>query len=78
MADLNGDKKPDIAVACYGSVSVLLNKGDGTFVVGISYAAGTEPFAVAAADLNGDGRPDLAVADQASNNVNVLINACVP
>ena len=44
-ADLNGDGKPDLAVANDGdnTVSVLLNNGDGTFAAKVDYATGIEP-----------------------------------
>jgi hypothetical protein len=82
-ADLNGDGKPDLAVASQGgaadgTVSVLLNKGNGTFAAKVDYATGSSAEAVAAADLNGDGKPDLAVANQVSQSVSVLLNACLP
>ncbi|MDI1452030.1 VCBS repeat-containing protein, partial [Polyangium sp. 6x1] len=75
-ADLNGDGKPDLAVANGSSdnVSVLLNQGNGTFAAAVHYAAGLIPTSVATADLNGDGKPDLAVANLISNNVSVLLN----
>ena len=74
VADLNGDGRPDLAVADYGgnTVSVLLGKGDGTFGAAASFAAGSVPESVAVADLNGDSRPDLAVAD-AYGGVSVLL-----
>ena len=79
-ADLNGDGKPDLAVANSDSntVSVLLNQGNGSFAAQVTYAVGADSFSVAAADLNGDGKPDLAVANQGSNNVSVLLNTCLP
>jgi hypothetical protein len=80
-ADLNGDGKPDLAVTNFGraTVSVLLNKGNGTFAARTYYSTGAGPASIAAADLNNDGRPDLAVANNsASNSVSVLLNACLP
>src|SRR5207247_9069635 len=70
IADLNGDGRPDLAVAngsYIGSVSVLLGNGDGTFGPKTDFGAGNSPEQVAIADLNGDGRPDLAVANYNSS-----------
>ena len=74
VADVNGDGHLDIVVVNYcqnssncnvdGEVSVLLNKGDGTFQAGASYdSGGTYGQAVAIGDVNGDGYPDLIVAN---------------
>jgi FG-GAP-like repeat/PASTA domain len=78
-ADLNGDSEPDLATANYldGTVSVLLNRGDGTFGPKHDYPAGVGVTAVATGDLNGDGKRDLATAnigDGATNTVSVLLN----
>jgi hypothetical protein len=76
VADVNGDGKPDLAVANYDSntVSVLRNRGEGTFAAKVDYAAGAHSWWVAAADLDGDGKPDLAVANYDGNTVSVLRN----
>ncbi len=66
VADVNGDGKPDIVVANYGSatVGVLLGNGDGTFQAAVTYDTGKfGADSVAIADVNGDGKPDLLVAD---------------
>ena len=74
VGDFNGDGKPDLAVANYGNVSVLLGNGDGSFQAAQNFVAGSAPQSVAVGDFNGDGTPDLAVANSVSNNVSVLIN----
>jgi len=75
-ADLDGDGKPDLAVANHDSdtVRVLLNTGNGTFANKVDYPTGSQPHVVAAADLDGDGKPDLAVTNSTSNTVSVLVN----
>jgi hypothetical protein len=39
----------------------------------VSYAAGTDPFAVVTADFNGDGRLDVATTNYADSTVSVLL-----
>jgi hypothetical protein len=77
IGDLNGDGKPDLIAAnecadnncSNGSVSVLLNNGDGTFQAAVTYnPGGLYAFSVAVADVNGDGKPDLLVANQCVDN----------
>jgi hypothetical protein len=64
-ADLNGDRKPDLVVTDRGSgqVSVLLNRGDGSFEDPRDHGVGPFPDSLIATDLDHDGALDLAVAD---------------
>ena len=64
IGDLNGDGNPDLATAneSANSVSVLLNRGDGTYEAKHDYETGGQPLSLAIGDLNGDGRADLATA----------------
>jgi FG-GAP-like repeat/PASTA domain len=84
IGDLNGDGKPDLVIAnsfedsddeeSSGTVSIRLNRGDGTFKPRRDYYGGAGPVAVAIGDLNGDGKPDLATADPFAGSVFVLLN----
>jgi hypothetical protein len=75
VGDLNGDGKPDLAVADLGATSLvdqlgmnpgsavagLLGNGDGTFQAAVRYPVVKGANSVAMADFNGDGKADLAV-----------------
>lgn len=85
IADLDGDGRPDLAVA-HGSldepvraVSVLLNGDGGRFGAARAYATGKEgdlrgAWSVGIGDLNGDGAKDLATANPGGHSVSVLLN----
>jgi hypothetical protein len=80
IGDLNGDGKRDLATANNGggvnTVSVLLNRGDGSFQANVDYRTGGRGgrLSVAIGDLNGDGNSDLATANESANSVTVLLN----
>ena len=80
VRDVNGDGRPDLAVANFRSndVSVLLGNGDGTFQAPRNFDTGTGPLSIAVGDVNSDGQADLAVANfdfniRGPNTVSVLL-----
>jgi hypothetical protein len=90
-ADVNGDGEPDLVVTDVGifqggaefsaegvepgGVSVLLNKGDGTFQDAVEYQPFAFPGWTAVGDFNGDNAPDLAVTRvYDGHSVNVMLN----
>ena len=83
-ADFNGDDLPDIAVvnqgidseranAEPGSVTVLLNNGNGGFVFGSTMVAGEQSIHGAVGHLNADDLPDIAVANHQGENISVFV-----
>ena len=72
VADLNGDNRPDVAVAQDDSVAVLAGNGDGTMQTAVESPAGQWPSAVIAVDFNADGRLDLAASNWLSETITVL------
>jgi hypothetical protein len=82
LADVNSDGKPDIVISnADGTISVLLNKGKGTFGTAtlITSVAALSPHlnALAIADFNGDGKLDIAAASyypgSYTNSVYILL-----
>jgi hypothetical protein len=85
MSDLNGDGKPDLAVANYSprNASVFLNTTATSattpnFAAKVDFTTGSSPSSIATGDLNGDGMPDLAVANRASNTISVFARPVGP
>ena len=78
VGDLNGDGKPDLAVANRdsGNVSILFANPSlpGGFAAAVNLDV-ANPESVAIGDVNGDGRPDLVVANGLTfGTVSVLFN----
>jgi hypothetical protein len=81
IADLNGDGKPEIMVACGGSdyLATYTNKstvGNLSFYAKVTWPVPTSsaPFKVEVADIDGDGLPDMAAANGNTNLVSVFRN----
>jgi hypothetical protein len=80
VKDMNGDGKPDLALANYGGqVSVLLNTTAqaapvSAYAARQSFAVGRGASAVTAKDFDGDGKPDLAIANQLDDTISLLLN----
>jgi hypothetical protein len=73
--DFDGDGDPDLVSAQTNSaVSLLANRGDGTFAAAVETQLGFTPFAFAVADLDGDGHLDLATGNQGAGTMAVLFN----
>jgi hypothetical protein len=77
MGDLDGDGKPDLAVASYNSstVAVFRNTSTGSvisFAPKIHYPAGNGIVDVYIGDADGDGIPDLSTTNSTDNKTSVL------
>jgi FG-GAP-like repeat len=83
IGDLNGDGKPDLAVANWAGqrdqkkgegVTIVLGDGRGGFqaMAGSPLPTGDGPGRIAIGDVDGDGVPDVVVANYTSGSVTVL------
>jgi hypothetical protein len=74
VADLDGDRHRDLAVAERGGDGVLVLLGDGTgnLAAAVRYAAFGMTSGVVAADLDGDGDLDLAASNYTYNAFGLL------
>ncbi len=83
IGDLDGDGKPELAVANYSNntVSIFRNSSTpGTIAAGslaarIDLTTGLSPYDIAIGDLNGDGKLDLVVTNNSRTTISVLRNS---
>ena len=78
--DVNGDGKPDLAVAggygvlSYFSLTTLINQGDGTFANPVSFPVLQFPYSAVVGDFNNDGHVDIATTSfTQTGGVSVLL-----
>src|ERR1043166_8619037 len=74
--DMNGDRKPDLIVACGKSRKILIlpGKGDGQFGAPLSESTVPDsPGEMALGDVNGDGKLDVAIASHDSYGVMLML-----
>ncbi len=78
IADFNGDKHPDIAIADPGAgqIATLINSGTSpaTFTTGITLPIPGTPFAINAGDFENNGNQDLVVSEYTGNKILILHN----
>jgi phosphodiesterase/alkaline phosphatase D-like protein len=86
IKDIDGDGKPDIAVANKNSLTVSILRNTSTqgiinseaFSPKIDFSTGTEPYGVEVADIDADGRQDVIITNTKSNSVSVYRNIGAP
>jgi hypothetical protein len=82
IGDLDGDGKPDLAVANSGTntVSVLRNTSTSgsmtasSFAAKVDFTSGGNPYSVAIGDIDGDSKPELVTANNNVNTLSVMLN----
>jgi Flp pilus assembly secretin CpaC len=78
--DFDASGSLDVAVLNQtdASITILLNRGDGTFAPGpvspLGVGAGTVPTGIAVADVDRNGTPDIVVSNSGTNSFSVFLN----
>jgi alpha-tubulin suppressor-like RCC1 family protein len=91
IADLDGDGKPDLAIANVYAHSISLYRNIGTNgslssgsfasrvdLPGFGGSTSDNPVGFTSADVNGDGKIDLIITDRGSNRVTIFYNLSTP
>lgn len=75
LADIDGDGDDDIATSnpSSNSASILLGKGDGTFIFVNSITSVVISESIALEDFNRDGNIDVALANKSANSVRIYL-----
>ena len=81
--DLDGDGKPEVVVACYGSPKLAIFRNTSTAgSVSVSapsyYALGLYTNGLAIGDCNGDGKPEIVAACSSSDSISIFLNTSTP
>ena len=82
IADIDGDGKPDLAVANFAAktISILRNTtttgtiNTSSFAAKVDFTADTGPYSISNGDVNNDNKTDLLVANQGSNTISIFTN----
>jgi len=75
-ADLNADRRPDLAMSSYLDTSVRVLYGNGTrgYLVGASFPAGDEVAEMGAGDVDGNGLVDVVTRGTGAGTVRFIPN----
>jgi len=76
VADFNNDSYPDVVATNVldQRVTLLVNRGTGTFEDGRHLLVGPQPASISASDVNGDRLPDIVVTTLVDGGVTQLLN----
>jgi len=86
LGDIDGDGKPDLAVANYGDgkVSIFRNTStsgsvnSGSFSTKVDFITGSEPSDIIIGDIDGDDKQDLVTVNRSSFNISIFRNTSIP